>query len=526
MSKKNQNAASVLTCRYTSLGFISMLFFAVSCYKLLNSSLWLDEAVEFFYSKSLFGSIDIPGAGNTELCTNMYQRIITTLQPPLYNIIMYFWLKISTTEFWFRFAGVVMSYFGLIGIFYTLEYKTNLFAATVSCIIYTFSYRIVYYTQECSEYSLLLGLIPWAIYFFVLSIDRLNLKDIMCCILFSILSIYTQYGAAFVIIPLLTILLIKICFSKNREILIKTIFLYILSLILFAIPLYAFFLKKQIGMTTSEKMAFVIDKNIFNDFFVSIRKMFLYVFMGDPNAKMLIIAASVIIVCAVLATIFVVLGEKKDRYIIFSLWITVLLNYLAIKVGVYGTSYIENGFASRYCIFEAEIFLILFSLLFYKLINLANSKIETAIPFMNGVAMAFTIAFIACNSLILQYNWSKANTRECVKEWYNRNGYQYDTFVYCGFNHSFMYYLNYSGDYMVSNTDSNIILQQWMSAYPKEEIFSYLDTLYTTLPDNIYLCIPAAGTDSDNILEYFSSLYDMEVCYEAWDIKLINAIHK
>ena len=75
------------------------------------SGLWFDESIEFYFSRTLRGPV--PGArGNNSL----YDRILLTYQPPLYNWLMYVWLLIYDSEFWFRLAGVLVTLIGGAGI--------------------------------------------------------------------------------------------------------------------------------------------------------------------------------------------------------------------------------------------------------------------------------------------------------------------------------------------------------------------------------------------------------------------------
>ena len=97
---------------YFLLGSVLILFILVTTYKLTNASLWFDETVEYWYSKVLVGTLPYDSTK-----VNMYQRITSTYQPPLYNILMYFWLRISDSVWWFRFFGVVMGFIGMIGLY-------------------------------------------------------------------------------------------------------------------------------------------------------------------------------------------------------------------------------------------------------------------------------------------------------------------------------------------------------------------------------------------------------------------------
>lgn len=99
-------------------------FFLITCYKLTYAPLWFDETIEFWYSKNLNGYVPYE-MQNGGQASSMYQRIVSTYQPPLYNIVMFFWLKISTAEWWFRFFSVLMGFVGNLAIYKTVKKLSN-----------------------------------------------------------------------------------------------------------------------------------------------------------------------------------------------------------------------------------------------------------------------------------------------------------------------------------------------------------------------------------------------------------------
>ena len=118
------------------VGAAFAFFVLITCYKLTNAPLWFDETIEFWYSKIMFGKLPFVGDGlNASTDINMYQRILSTYQPPLYNVIMHFWLKIGTSEWWFRFFGVVMGLIGNIGIYKAVKRISNAYLAAVSVFL-------------------------------------------------------------------------------------------------------------------------------------------------------------------------------------------------------------------------------------------------------------------------------------------------------------------------------------------------------------------------------------------------------
>ena len=77
---------------YIMFCFIFFLF--MMALNLLHSAPWGDEWVEYYYSQTAIRTGDL------------YNRIIGTFQPPLYNFLMHFWLKMDQTILWFRLFNV------------------------------------------------------------------------------------------------------------------------------------------------------------------------------------------------------------------------------------------------------------------------------------------------------------------------------------------------------------------------------------------------------------------------------------
>ena len=179
------------------LGGVFLLFLIISTYKLTNASLWFDESIEYWYSKIMVGELPFESSGTV----NMYQRIISTFQPPLYNVLMYFWLKISDSVWWFRFFGVVMGFIGMIGLYKAIFKATgNSYLASCSVAFATFVYQLLYYWQECAEYCIMLAGLFWTLYYWIAMIKEPNRKNLIGFTISAIIPIYSQYGSAFPVV--------------------------------------------------------------------------------------------------------------------------------------------------------------------------------------------------------------------------------------------------------------------------------------------------------------------------------------
>jgi hypothetical protein len=207
---------------------------------LTNAPLWFDEAVEFWYSKVMIGKVPYSDL------TNMYQRILDTFQPPLYNFLMYFWLKISESEWWFRFFGVVCGLFANIAIYKSVKKLCkNVYIASGAVFFSSCVYQLVYYWQECAEYCLMLGTFCWTIYFFLCVIEERTTKNIIIFTISAIIPVYSQYGAAFPIAVMVCAVFGVVLMSSNKKSIMTIMVSYLTAFFAAAVPLYAFFLKKQ-----------------------------------------------------------------------------------------------------------------------------------------------------------------------------------------------------------------------------------------------------------------------------------------
>lgn len=404
-----------------SFFLISIVYFIVACYKLTYAALWYDEAVEFYYSRHIFAS-EVPGYG----IRNMYQRIISTFQPPLYNFLMFFWLRISESEWWFRFAGVVAGYCGSIGIYKTIKQYCNWKWATLSMFAFFSIYHVLYYIQECAEYILLLAFIPWTVYFFLHVLANKSWKNIILFIVFSILPIYSQYGAAFAVIPMLLLVFIDTVFSKDWNSLKKLSIGYICALIFAAIPLYVFFLKPQIAnqpVKTISSFESFFYNNVLYDFFKSFFEVFKWNIIS-PNIwenPAIVPLFTVFIFFFIILCCYILLKSKNKilKYLVISNIITLCLYYFAVKTKIYAFPvYVRegwNGFFSRYGLFFIPLWV---SSFFYIAYN--SFRLFQVPKSYKKIFLVFILFFCVCGIIQHWQHGKKADDmRGVVDCWYS-----------------------------------------------------------------------------------------------------------
>jgi len=272
MSKNNKSIKETIATNRTEAICICLVFLFyifMMMFRLTYSPLWFDEHIEHLISQM--------SLTNGE----MYQNIIITFQPPLYNFIMHFWLMLGTGDFWFRFFNVVLGVFTGLSIYLTVRRLYGFKVATFSLALLACCYQYIYCVQECSEYQLMVMNISLMIYYYVrlgqerallpLSQDRASSgqnRALLPCenslisgaiswkkfilhsflfIFFAVCAMYSQYGAMFMVIPFLALYWFQIVFTKDKRNIISTTVMYGIAAVAGALPLYLLYASKQLA---------------------------------------------------------------------------------------------------------------------------------------------------------------------------------------------------------------------------------------------------------------------------------------
>lgn len=481
-------------------GFAFAFFFLVTCYKLTNAPLWFDETVEYWYSKVMIGPLPWESSGN------MYQRIVSTFQPPLYNFLMYFWLKISDTEWWFRFFGVVMGFIGNLGIYKSVKKVGNSYIAAIAVMFSSCIYQLVYYWQECAEYCLMLGTLCWTIYFFLCVVEERTTKNIILFTISAILPVFSQYGAAF---PVLTMLLVTYAFvviKKEKGGVIRISISYIVAFVVAAIPLFFFFLIKQMenqqgGEIQAKVLSF--EGNIVKDFFSSLKtvvKWNLFSYYGDQFAVIFIIVS-------VIAIIAMFILSKKNYVKILGLVniATWILYYFAVKIGIY--SY--GSFGSRYDLFFLPLWIVTIFCLgieIYETLKVkCSGKFDCLKYYYAGICLCMVICFIYLGwTSKIQNNWNKENMRDPVKKWISEGAEDSNTIVYYAGGSGFSYYLRQYDGYK-EELENNVNYMYWYRNKSVEEYTEYVNSIYgKEWPNEVYIIGSHTRDDFNTLITAFT----------------------
>lgn len=418
------------------------LFILVGLYKLTNSSLWYDETIEYWYSKYMFGMLP----NNIDVVSkNMYERIASTYQPPLYNILLWVWLKISSTEWWFRFSGVVISFVGLVGLWRAVKESINSYVASLVIIICSFTYRFIYYTQECAEYVLVVAMISWTLYYFVRCIMYRKTNDIVLFTVFCVLSVFSQYGAAFSVLSMCTCVFVMYIIGKEWKSLKILSISYAIAFLLSGIPLLYFFLLRQIEKQQSKivRTSMPFKGGVFNDCYISFREVLKWNFLPDLSRIGFKIFIILLLIVIFVSCIF---GKSKiSKMLSVVNTITWIVYYFSVKYGFYAQTNYSGGFGCRYNIFLIPQWIIGFMLVLYDIYILLGNEENKKTRYQYTCICAMLVCVCAfCYTgwdLKLKNNWSKEDIRGAVNKWYELDGYKFETIVYQTSNAGFSYYL-------------------------------------------------------------------------------------
>lgn len=439
--------------------FSFFLYFAMR--KLTTAPLWLDETLEYYISRYMTGVIPWYSNNGVIEAHNMYERMMGAFQPPLYNFIMYFWLLINDSEWWFRISGVIMSAFAAIGIYKTVKRFSTYYVAALSVLIYSCIYEVMYYTQECGEYVMQLMFLSWLLYIYMMLLENFTTRNMIWFVTLCVLNMYTQYGAVFIIVPLVFSVMLRIYQSRERKNLRNLIVIYAVTLVVSAVPLLIIFvipqLKNQTNVVANPEAWNFYNDNIFSDML----QMFLDVFRWNTIESFTrfywpALFISVMLIC--LGVFYCIKGKIFIlKHLLVCNVITWFLYYIPTRAGIYGRGY----FGFRYNIFFIPMWLITIFYLCYGLYQMVLSITDEKKRLISRriyqiIIMIGAIGYCVYGSHQILKHWEKADTRGCVQAWYERDGYSAITFVEPGQVPSFSYYYEHNEEYQ-SELDYHVI---------------------------------------------------------------------
>lgn len=507
--------------KWLLIGISFTILFLMCVYKLTNASLWFDETIEFYYSKTFLGELPWDAAVDS-----MYKRIVSTYQPPLYNFVMYFWLKISESEWWFRFFGVVMGFIGGIGVFKSVEKLWNYRAAAVSVIVLACTKQYIYYTQECAEYTILLAGVSWLMYTWICLMEEVTPKRVMRFLLAAIISVYSQYGAVFPVAAFATVALANTFWKKSKKAIMQILVGYGTAAVFAALPLWVFFLSKQMKFQqASTAHVFSVTNGRWKDAYMGLKTVIGWCFTYN--------AAGFIITAAILLLFVLIFSKKKTmQFLVVANAVCWIVYYIAVKLSFY--SY--GSFGSRYNLFFIPVWLVSifaivgeFGTILRELLDKKSSQkiynflLERIKLLYIGICLSIAFVFCLTGWEVLKSNWEKEDIRGATDAWYNAKAYDSATLVYYGADSGFYYYCEHNSAFDENKLD-NVMLMGWNRDKAKEEYISYLNKIYNkNWPEELYIVASHCSDDLNTLVQCFTdSGYALNEVFNNTDAKLIR----
>lgn len=400
----------------------SFAFFAfMMVFHLTHSALWGDELVEYYYSQKAIRT------------GQLYKAIISTYQPPLYNFLMHFWLKINGSLFWFRFFNVLLGIVSFIFLYITLRSLIGCRKACATSFLLAVCYRWIYCIQECSEYTLMLCGLFMALCFYVKCLECFSYTKMIGFVLSCVMAIYSQYGGAFVVAPLLGIFFAGMLFDKKQSLprKIAVVGVYLFSFFAFALPLYVLFAKIQVEGHKISENSVHFTPDLLKDIPFIFGRIFAWLFSmnGEDNTS---------IVFGILGLIFFgilinILIQKKENWIkrslLLCMLITYALHYVLVRLHLYAMVHADQseGFYTRYSYFYIPLLAVVVPITYdeIKVFFSKNRIVRLACALLMGTVLL--VSFVS----ILQ-NWHKSYTDQVGEIWLDHKGWEDVTYLYGG----------------------------------------------------------------------------------------------
>jgi len=440
------NKAEAITIVLGSIFYVFMM-----CYRLTYSPLWFDEYIEHQISQMSLKSGE------------MYSNIILTFQPPLYNFVMHFWLRIAQDIFWFRLFNVLLGIVVGACVYFSVRRLYGFKPAAFALVLLGCCYQYIYCVQECSEYQLMVMFIALTTLFYIKTIQDKKSKDAVLFVLFAICAMYSQYGAMFMVIPFLGLFYFQVIYTKDKKNIIALTTLYGIAAVFAALPLYFLYASKQlVENAIAEHTTVVFGVKEFISLFTEPGRILMYLF-HIPDSAFTQILFGTIGVLYIIASIFIIWKKIKASdhvvsYLLMVLLAGYVLHYFLVTFQIYAMVHPgqSGGFYARYSYFYIPVVVISMVAITIEvkrmLVDNRTKKIAS-IKYVN-IAVVSAATILAVTLLIpnIMKNWHKAYDDVFAATWVENHGWEVPTFLIGQAKYGFDFYIkNVYGDAAAAN---------------------------------------------------------------------------
>ena len=479
---------------WLTAGAALVYYWIMALYKLTQAPIWQDEAMEFYCSLPIQGPI----RGVTTYAT-MYERMVRIQQqPPLYNWLMCLWLQAGEGEWWFRFSSVVFGFLAAVGLYFVIRKLCDRWMAAFCVVIYSSIYILMYYIKEASEYALLVMLLFWLLYVWILLCERRTATRVVLFTVLCTLSVFTHYGAVFVVVPFGVSVLVSTLAAKERQSFWIALGSFAVAggvggavlVCLFIIPQSA----NQVSTLFSEKEIIIERGGILGDFLNSLMWVFKWCTIDmDRDWEKIwgLIIAAMIVIAAVIVFVAVKSRRRVLRTYLYCNIAVYLLYYIITKLNIYAYGWYGN----RYNMFLLPLWFVLIAASLYELVMILRRSSHAAVSHvLSRIVQAglVTAGILYCiyGDYRIYCHWAKMDLRTVVREWYARDGYEVPTMLDFHQRYGFVYYFTHDAQYAESQWEKlryNDEVETY-AATDTQTWKTYLEKVYEQqLPDELYL---------------------------------------
>lgn len=169
-----------------------------------------DEAVNFFLAS-------LPGVFDAN-----WWRSMDPAHPPLFFLLLHFWIRLGSSEFFLRLLSVALG-----GVFLWVAYRWAMIllsrsAALVALVLLSFSPALVSLSAEVRDYSLLLLLMAAALLLFESAMEKRSPLRVAASSAFLSLAVLTHYSAFFVVLTLFVYGVVRLRTGRLPAAVVKT----------------------------------------------------------------------------------------------------------------------------------------------------------------------------------------------------------------------------------------------------------------------------------------------------------------
>lgn len=180
-----RNKDSLFVYRALCLATI-LVGFAIRVHSLGERSLWFDESMEYWVARSLL--------------PDLLATVRRGLQdPPLYSMILHFWLKIGQNEFIMRFLSMIFSMGSILGAIVLSRVSLGRKASIITGALMAVSVPDIRFAQEVGQYALMSLALTWNITFLYLFFKEKTWKWVALWSISGVIGVYSYYGVALTI---------------------------------------------------------------------------------------------------------------------------------------------------------------------------------------------------------------------------------------------------------------------------------------------------------------------------------------